>query len=383
MKSMFFHRSACFALTTAVFAASGIFAQEATEASADADKAAEGGEQQAAEGSPAVVPMSKAFRFLPLMLCKEFRGGKLELQLPGSQDWVAVAEPGRYYPFGSTIRLVEAEGGEAFARFGIGPDAAITLSGNSSVATREIAIGAAERTVLLKGGKIGLELPRTLKDGLITVVSPDFTCKNIAGESRYECKECVEGREVTVRVVTGSMAIDGRHYCFEKVGVADQLRIFTSADALLTSLYGESGEAKAKLDCGVKSVLDPETGAYKDVAQSLEYALSPKCAVKIWRKVSEKTAGGSGRMAVAIQTFDAKGNDKNFRTFFEARANVNSGELIVSPVAKDEKKDDKKAKANEDAEEEAPAEESAGSDNAAPASDSAPAAEQQPAGDSM
>jgi ABC-type arginine transport system ATPase subunit len=146
-----------------------------------------------------------------------------------------------------------------------------------------------------------------------------------------------------VRVVTGSLALAGRHYNIVHMGAANQVRICTSPDALFTSLRGESGNYKVVLDCGVKSVLDPETGNSKDVPQTIEYSLSPKCAVKIWRKVSEKSAGGSGRMAVAVQTFDAQGRDKNFRTFFEARANINSGELIVPP--KDTAKEEAEKKA--------------------------------------
>ena len=201
---------------------------------------------------------------------------------------------------------------------------------SSSAAPVKIAIGEKTRTVLLGGGVIGVDVPRSLKDGLISVASPDFVCANLAGESRFECREGADGREVAVRVVTGSLGLEGRHYRISRMGAANQVRICTSPDALLTSLRGESGDYKATLDCGIKSVLDPETGNSKDVPQTIDFALSPKCAVKIWRKVSEKSAGGSGRMAVAVQTFDAQGKDKNFRAFFENRANVNTGELVDS-----------------------------------------------------
>ena len=130
------------------------------------------------------------------------------------------------------------------------------------------------------------------------------------------------------------------------------------------------------LDCGVKSILDPEIGKEKDVPQTIEYVLSPKCAVKIWRKVSEKASGGSGRMAVVVQTFDAQGRDKNLRSFFESRSNVNSGELIVASkdVAKEEA--EKRKSAAEDVEEVSAdtAAEAAPAADPAPAADSAPAA---------
>jgi hypothetical protein len=56
-------------------------------------------------------------------------------------------------------------------------------------------------------------------------------------------------------------------------------------------------------------------------------------------------------MAVAVQTFDAQGRDKNFRAFFENRSNVNSGELVA--VTKDAAKEgaEKDKSAAEDVEE--------------------------------
>ena len=241
--------------------------------------------------------------------------------------------------------------------------------------------------MLLKSGTVGLDLPRSLKDGLITVVTPDFVCSNLAGESKFEGTESADGREVVVRVVTGSLSLEGRHYKIVRMGAANQVRVCTSTDALLTSLRGESGDYKVSLDCGVKSVLDPETGASKDVPQTIEYGLSPKCAVKIWRKVSDKAAGGSGRMAVAVQTFDAQGRDKNFRTFFEARSNINSGELIVPPKDTSKEEAEKTESAATDVEEvsatdtAAPAASASGSSSSESSSESAAPA-QAPAADS-
>ena len=346
MKWTVFDKMACAMVAAcAVFCA---FAQEATE-----DSAASAEEKAADAATPVAVPampVGKEFQFLPLMRVAEVRGGKVDICLSEGGGW-SVAVPGRYYPFGSEVRLTGDGSAAAFARFEIGPKACVTLSGNGSFATRKIEIGEKVRTVLPKAGTVGLDMPRSLKDGLISVVTPDFVCSNLAGESRFECTESVDGREVVVRVITGSLALEGRHYKVVRMGAANQVRICTSPDALLTSLRGESGDYKVLLDCGVKSVLDPETGNTKDVPQTIEYGLSPQCAVKIWRKVSEKAAGGSGRMAVAVQTFDAQGHDKNFRAFFEDRANVNSGELIVPPKDTSKEEAEKTESAATDVEE--------------------------------
>ena len=346
MKSTFFLRAVC--ITVTAVAGACVFAQDNAESST---------EEAPVEGAKPAVEANagKDIRFLPLMRCVEIQGGVAEIRSADGASSQAVS--GRYYPYGSEVRL-NGEAG-AVVRFEIGPKATIAIFGSGAFATRAVAIGDKTRTVLLKYGTVGLDLPRALKDGMITVASPDFVCSNLAGESRYECKETPDGREVIIRVITGMLGVEGRHYKIAQMGAANQVRISTSTDALMTSLRGESGDYKVQLDCGVKSVLDPDTGANKDVPQTIEYALSPKCAIKIWRKVSEKASGGSGRMAVAIQTFDAQGRDKNFRAFFEARSNVNTGELIASPKDVAKAESEKNKSAAEDVEEvSAPAESS-------------------------
>ena len=321
-------KTAYTAFAVAAVSASCAFAQEAAE------------EEKPAEEKPAVAAASaKEFRFLPLMRCEELNGGVAEIRAEGSESWEKIV-PGRYYPFGSDIRLSGKGSENPVARFALGTDASVTLEAGCCFSTRAVAIGEQTRAIVLKGGAFTLSLPRALKDGVISVVSPDFVCENLSGESRFAYSTTADTRECMIRVVTGALSFKGMHYHVERMGVANQVRIISQEDKLFTALYGESGDCKVSLDCGVKSVLDPESGTYRNEAQTIEYTLSPKCAAKIWRKVSEKDKGGSGRMAVAVQTFDAQGKDKNFRAFFENRAEVNSGELVKAPeVAKVEKKE--------------------------------------------
>ena len=78
-----------------------------------------------------------------------------------------------------------------------------------------------------------------------------------------------------------------------------------------------------------------ETGEVKTVPRTLEFAMSPKCAIKIFRA---KSAIG-GNMCVSMMTFGASGQMLNRIAFAEGRANVNSGELVIAPkVPEDEKK---------------------------------------------
>ena len=80
-------------------------------------------------------------------------------------------------------------------------------------------------------------------------------------------------------------------------------------------------------------------------------------------------------MAVAVQTFDAQGKDKNFRAFFEDRSNVNSGELVVAPKDTAKEESEKNKSAAEDVEEVSAPAESGESSSAAGDAGTAPAAE--------
>ena len=374
MESTLLFKTACAAFATLAISTIGVYAQEAVEASESSEA-----EVKPAEGAVATAAATagKPFVYLPLMCCQEVQGGVAEVKAADAAEWTT-AVTGRYYPFGSEVRFKGTAAAKPLVRFGIGTDASICIEGEGSFATRPAAIGEKKRVVLLMSGTVGLDLPRTLKDGVLEVAAPDFVCQNLAGQSRFVCAEGPDGRETTVRVVTGSLSVSGLHYKIERMGAADQVRIITSPDKLMTSLRGESGDGKVTLDCGVKSVLDPETGKSSNEPQTLAYQLSPKCAVKIWRKVSEKAAGGSGKMAVVVQTFDAQGKDKNLRSFFEDRPEINSGELIAAPVAAKKEKAEGKAAGEEGAEEkseeeEKPAAEASG-DAEKPAAENAQAA---------
>ena len=71
--------------------------------------------------------------------------------------------------------------------------------------------------------------------------------------------------------------------------------------------------------------------------KSLDFTLSPRCRIDIARA---KSSVGC-RMVVSMMAFNSAGDMKNRVAFAEGRANVNSGELVVSTKAAE---DDKAAK---------------------------------------
>lgn len=324
----------------AVVAAASVFAF-ANAALAQDDEAA--GEQASAEAEVAVAqPQKQARLFTTLMRCAR-ADGSVSLLLPRTDKWVA-AEVGRMYPLGTEVRV---SGTAPRAVFELGEKSAVVVTNDAEFATRELeGLSSQTRTVVLRAGVVGVSLPLTMPEGAMSVVAPFFQTVNLAGESQFAYEKKPDGDEAVVRCVTGTLAVQGRHYRIARMRAADQIRIRTTGDDLFTSLLGEIGDCKVLLDQGVGTEKDFETGAVKEVPRTLEFGLFPQCVVKIFRRKAEV----GGRVSVAMMTFDQSGEMKNRCAFSEGRSMVNTGELVVATTISDG--DDKKEKAAKDDSEE-------------------------------
>ena len=321
---------------TAVAVCAGIFfispAAFAEGDDAAPTAAADGGEAANSDAAPAQENANATQKeekfFYPLVRCDEISGATMDVLKPRGSTWTRAVE-GKYYPLGSSFRVTPAVIGPTKVSVAFGMGSYILITNATEFATREIAIGDPARVVELRKGILDVSLPRTLKDGLFSVAAPHFTCCNMAGDSRFEYMPLDDGDEAVIRVITGSLALKGRHYEIARMGVANQIRIRTTKDALFTSIRGESGDSLVKLDQGLTQSKDYETGEVKETTKTLDFQLSPLCAIKIFRKASAI----GGRMAVSIMTFIGNGQMTHRCAFAENRSNVNSGELVVSTTA--------------------------------------------------
>lgn len=308
-------------------------------------------EQGAAEEKPAATeesaetaPAKAGKVFFPLMRCKRAEGKVMVLK-PRTTEWVDAVE-GRYYPFGSTVRVAADGSIKPDVVFEFGEKSAVVISSDAEFATREIEIGATARIIELLKGRIELKFPRTLGEGLLKVVAPAFCCENLAGESIFDYSNVKDGDEAMIRCVTGTIALKGSHYSIPRMGAANQIRVRTTGDQLFTSIRGESGDCKVLLDQGIGTEKDFETGETKEVPKTLEFSLSPQCSIKVFRA---KSAVG-GRVVVSTMTFDSTGRIVNRCAFAEGLSNVNSGELVVPEKLPEVDKNQKKVDDEDDAE---------------------------------
>lgn len=339
----------------AVLAASALIADDEEETEAEAPAA----EEQSAEEQPAgetsdealpVVPTNtppKVFTALPL--CRRIEG-KAFVRKPGG-DWIEAAE-GRFYPFGTSYRA--DKGGTIVVAFGSGATA--RTSDGGEFGTRVQPVGEKTRTLVLVNGTVDLKLPDNLQEGAFVAAAPGFVMKNPAGTSRLSYKDMGDGDEAKIRCITGSMGIEGRHFDIPVMRAADEIRIRTSRDHLVTFLHGTRGDYVIKLDQGLftRDELNDD-GLLQHVVDKrvLDWHLSPGTKVIINRSVP---AIGE-RMSVHTMAFDAAGERKSECSFCEGRAELNSGELVVNPKKNSEELAKRAAEAEETTESAADTEE--------------------------
>lgn len=252
---------------------------------------------------------------------------------PGARDWEK-AEEGRFYPLGTMYRT---EGKDSRLTVAFGHECMVVVIGEASFGTRSQGLGEKSRAITLRGGIVSVRLPRNLPEGLFSVDAPGFSVVNPAGNSIYRYVKTGDGDMATIRCVTGTLAVEGRHFSigpksaadyekFHPMRAANEIRIQTSQDALFTGIYGVRGDPDCLLDQGLVKIRDVETGESHIEPKVLQWTLSPQTAVRIQRAVPEL----GENMAVSVMTFDAAGNLKNRCAFTENRFEINSGELAPS-----------------------------------------------------
>ncbi len=290
---------------------------------------AEGDSEEESEDSVASRDKQPDRTFYTLPCCRELEG-TAEVKIPGQTQWKQIEE-GRHYPLG-TIYRTTAEESRIKIAFGI--KSMVTIQGRASFSTRAKPLGDKTREISLDSGTITVIVPDDLPAGRFSVCAPGFTAKNLTGESRYTyTKQADGGDEAIVRCVTQTMCLEGPHFKAASMRAANELRIRTSEDQLVTAIYGTRGDINIELDQGLVINKDYGTGASKIEPKVLNWKLSPHTAIRIHRL---RPAIGE-RMAVTVMTFDAAGAMRNRCAFVENMAEVNSGEL--GPTSKKEREE--------------------------------------------
>ncbi len=302
------------------FATTCTMAQE--EESSDTESTAEASVEESSELIPTTKAAPDKFFFV-LPKCQQLEGAA-EVLKSGGSTWEPLEE-GKYYPLGSIYRTTSAT---TQLTIQLGESSFIKIDGVASFGTGVQALDKKDRTIILKSGQIDIKLPPNLPEGMLTVTAPGFAVVNPAGESRYTYNSTGDGDSASVRCVTGSLSLEGRHFKIKLMRAANEIRIRTSQDMLFTGLYGKSGDYIVDLEQGDAIERDFDTGKDKVVPKTLAWSLSPQTAIRIHRAV----AAADKPMAVTIMTFDASGGLKNRCAFFEGRPELTTGEQAAAAI---------------------------------------------------
>lgn len=279
----------------------------------------DGAQPAAAGGEPALVAEqgqeSTDKLFMPMVRIVQVRGA-CEANHPDVGTYVAAIE-NKVYPLGTQFRA--------------GPESSATLifSAQENVQLldlTELTVLAAEKNPLgrvlrLTTGKIRTNLRENLPEGSFAIETPNASIKNIEGRAEYTLSSDANAELLKVKTITGAARIDGPQYHIPALRAANMVDIQTSADRSFTRLLGVSGDFAILLDKGEE--------------EPVNYAMSPKAVVKIWRE----NAPVGGRSVISTLVVNANGIACHRFAYAVGRPGVATGELVV-PGAEDAMEDD-------------------------------------------
>lgn len=233
--------------------------------------------------------------------------GACDVNNPDVKQFTAV-QNNKAYPLGSVVRT------------GPGASALVCFSSQETVQlleNSEVAFAAADknpngRVVRLISGKIKTALRDNLPEGTIGVETPNVACKNVAGRGEFSLATDANAETFQAATITGSALVDGPQYRIAALRAANTVNIQTSVDRSLTRLTSVSGDFAVTLENGTETPVN--------------YGMSPKAVVKIWRQ----NAAVGGRPVISTLVVSPLGKAVHRFAYAEGQACLTTGELIAA-----------------------------------------------------
>jgi hypothetical protein len=249
--------------------------------------------------------------FMPLVRVVQIRG-TCEVNNPDVGGYAAAVE-NKVYPLGTRFRTT-------------GPDssAILVFSAQESVQLAgavELAVIASEknpdgRVVRLVTGKIKTNLRENLPEGSFGVEMPNVVCKNMEGRGEYALTVEANTEALLIKTITGVACVEGPQYKIPALRAANIVDIQTSSDHAFTRLTSVSGDFAIIIEKGEE--------------EPVNYGMSPKAVVKIWRE----NAPVGGRPVISALVVSPTGIAKHHFAYAVDRPGVATGEL-VDPAAEE------------------------------------------------
>ena len=293
------------------------FAQDEEEETSETEATTEVAEAENGEKAEQHISEIDDKLYTVLPFCKRLEG-RAEFKAPGAAEWTKIEE-GRFFPLGSFFRTCNAE---SRLEISFGREVSVSIVGLASFGTRKQGLEVKSRTITLDAGTIEVKLPLNMPEGMFCVTNEGFFVENPAGVSRYTYRETGDGPVAAVRCISGVLTVKGRHFTIPAMHAANEVEIRSSKDFLVTKLFGKSGDFMCHLDAGLMEEMDYELQKPVVNQKNIDWKISPRTAVRIFRKVPEI----GKNLAVSILTFDSNGELKNRVSFTEGRHEINTGD---------------------------------------------------------
>ncbi len=265
----------------------------------------------AVEPAAAATAEQPAKPFDPLVRLMNVRG-PCEVKNPDVGQFAPVQD-GKAYPLGTTVRT--GPGGTAFILFSTQESVQVLESSEVVVSAPE---GAADaRQVTLVSGRIKTSLRDTLPEGCFAVLSPNASCKNMSGRGDFSLKADTTAETFQAATITGSARVEGPHYVIPALRAANTVHIQTALDRSFSRLTSASGDFAILLENGTETPVN--------------YGMSPKAVVKIWRE----NAPVGGRPIIATLVVSPTGMARHRFAYAVGRPTLATGELIAAQTAEE------------------------------------------------
>jgi len=267
-------------------------------------------EQQAGADSAAAAAeprQDEAQLFHPLVIVSSVKG-VCEVLNPDVGSF-APAVSGKAYPLGTVVRT--GPDGAAVLSFS-GRDTVSLLAGTEAAADRgEGEKATTARVLRLIAGQVNFDLRDNLPEGAFTIETANAVCHNVAGRGDYRVFKEDDNDVFQAATITGSARIVGPHYSIPALRAANTVNIMTAPNRSFSRLTSVSGDFKLVLEKGGEA--------------PVEYAMSPKAVVKIWRE----NAPVGGRVVVSTLAVSPAGLAQHHFAYAEGREDLATGELVT------------------------------------------------------
>ena len=202
--------------------------------------------------------------FMPMVRIVQTRG-TCEVNNPDVGSYAAAVE-GKVYPLGTQFRT----GADSLATLIFSSQESVQLSSSSEVLVSAPEGNPDGRVVRLLAGRIKTYLRENLPEGSFCIELPNAVSTNVEGRGEYALSGDANGETLLIKTITGAARIEGPHYQIPALRAANTVDIQTSADRSFSRLTSVSGDFAIILNKGEE--------------EPVNYGMSPKAVVKIWRE---------------------------------------------------------------------------------------------------